>query len=436
MKIIVGAFTGIGILGTFIGFSAAIPNVTISSTEELNPLFSGLHTAFNTSIVGVFSSIIYNFFIVQPLIKVLNQYSKNLSDKLDELYFVNDVDAMEKLAHIVNGTLDTVQKNTKDLAEKFKNSSEEIFKEVISEGRDALNKEMTETALKLSEIARIFEQTPAAISKLNEELDSSIKNASKQTKIQLEAVVETIDKNLNEKFENFANELKPASENIKVSAEKIRETSGLLQNLPEKINEIHSSFLQSENALISNIQDISSSLRDSISAMAMGTSYDTILEAINKTLSKIQKTKEEIDSVLESSKLNNEEISKNLRGAIEQYNSLKNETDNMLSGYLKVDQSLKNIFEQIQNQFAAYSENIGKNLTKYIDGFSEGTKDYTAGFTTSVEEMKAAFEDMQQMLDALKQSEEKLALLPEKFESILTSKIESAVNQIKSGDEK
>ncbi len=468
MKIITGTFVGLGILGTFIGFSAAIPSDDITKAEDLNPLLEGLETAFNTSIVGVFASVFYNFLIVQPLLKLLNQNSKKLSDKLDEQYFVTDAESMEKMSVIVQETLSTVQNNTTELAEKFKDSTTEMFKEALSEGRDELNREMNSAALRLSEIAKIMDETPQAIKTLNEELNESILQSTQQTKLQLEIVVETINTSLSEKLKDFADELKPSTENLKTYAQKISgateqidsipdklekimesiknaesETSeklkseiaevfanaeksisssyDLLKTLPDKINEVHNSFEKSEEELTGRIQNVASSLRDAISAM--GSSYDTILEAIRSTLNKIEKTKGEIDSLLEASKANNNEISTNLKSAIEQYGLIKEETKNMLSGYLQVDKSLASIFDQIKNQFENYSNGIGSALTKYIDGFANGTKDYTAGFHASVEEIKSAFEDMQSMIENLHASEEKLALLPEKIEKVLSEKI-------------
>lgn len=417
-------FVGLGILGTFIGFSAAIPNKDISSVEELNPLFEGLETAFNTSIVGVFSSVFYNFLIVQPLIKLLNQNSKELSDKLDEKFFVTDVEAMEKMSGIVKETLTTVQSNTKELAENFKNSSAEMFSEAIAEGKDALNREMNGVALKLSEIAEILKDTPEKITALNEQLESSIKDSTEQTKIQLSLVVETINKNLNEKFKNFTDELNPVSENLKAYAEKISTTTEKIQSLPEKISEIHNSFSRSENELVSKIQDISSSLRDSVSAME--NSYDTIHEAIRSIRSSIQTSKEQIDLLVEKSKLNNEEAGKNLADAISQYNTISSETKTMLSGFLQVDKSLKSIFDQIKNQFENYSAGIAANLTHFMDGFATGTKEYTSAFRISSDELKNALEDLQPMIENLQASEEKLELLPEKIGKILFQKIEAA----------
>lgn len=518
MKIIIGTFVGLGILGTFIGFSAAIPDGEITSAEDLNPLIEGLKTAFNTSIVGVFSSVFYNFLIVQPLIKLLNQNSKLLSDRLDEQYFVTDVASMEKMSTIVQETLTTVQSNTTELAEKFKDSTTEMFKEALSEGREELNREMSNAALKLSEITKIMDETPQAIKTLNEELNESILQSTQQTKLQLEIVVETINTSLNEKLQNFADELKPSTENLKSYAQKISEAAekietvpdkfnqlaesiknaevetseklkseiseiftdaeksvsetyemleasvnkitesstnaisssydklassvdkitnsasetvsssyDLLKTLPEKINDVHNSFAKSEEELTGRIQDVASSLRDAISAM--GSSYETILEAIRTTLNKIEKTKDEIDSLLEASKANNSEISTNLKSAIEQYGFIKDETKNMLSGYLQVDKSLASIFDQIKNQFENYSNGIGSALTKYMDGFANGTKDATAAFHSSVEELNIAFEDMQTMIENLHESEEKLDLLPEKIEKILSKKI-SQTNQM------
>lgn len=425
-KIISGTFVGLGILGTFIGFSEAIPSTEISSVSELNPLFDGLHTAFNTSIIGVFSSIIYNFLVIQPLLQSLNENSKKLSDRLDEQFFVSDVDAMEKLGIIFDSTLSAIKESTKELAEKFQESSSEIFKEAISEGRDAINAELKNAALSLSEITKILQETPAALAALNDELNASILESTKQTKIQLETVVDTINTNLNDKFQNFANELTPASEKLKQSAEliseipeKIQKSTESLAILPEKIQEIHKAFSENQSYIEQKLSETTTALRDAISAM--GNSYETILEAIRRTLDKIQQTKGEIDAVLESSKANEQEISKNLQGAINQYNQLQSETKNMLSGFREVDKSLAAIFDQIKNQFETYSNGIAKNLTTFMDRFAEGTKSYTDGFTASSDEIRTILSDMESLQSKIQSSEQMLADLPDKMAGVFSA---------------
>lgn len=61
-----GTFTGIGLLGTFIGLILGISNIGFSSVTatitSIELLISGIKVAFYTSIAGVIISIIYNIF--------------------------------------------------------------------------------------------------------------------------------------------------------------------------------------------------------------------------------------------------------------------------------------------------------------------------------------------------------------------------------------
>ncbi|MCQ2604710.1 MAG: hypothetical protein MJ215_06720, partial [Spirochaetia bacterium] len=88
-------FVGFGILGTFLGFSVGMGNIDFTDSSRMienvqHLVSSGFATAFNTSIVGIFCSMIYKFFIYNPLVYELDSHFRKLSDELDKEYFVND----------------------------------------------------------------------------------------------------------------------------------------------------------------------------------------------------------------------------------------------------------------------------------------------------------------------------------------------------------
>ena len=102
LKIVSGTFVGLGILGTFMGFSQALSGgIDIQNQTQLNVIVNGLKVAFNTSIFGLFSSIIYNFLIANPLLQLLNDRCKFISDELDTIYYISDEECIRTLGHIV-----------------------------------------------------------------------------------------------------------------------------------------------------------------------------------------------------------------------------------------------------------------------------------------------------------------------------------------------
>ncbi len=406
LKIIAGTFVGLGILGTFIGFSTAMPSSQVNELKELDPLFEGLHTAFNTSIIGVFSSIIYNFLIVQPLIKSLNENSKKLSDKLDEQFYVSDVDAMEKLGMIFDETLSTVKESTKEMAEKFQESSAEIFKEAIAEGRDAINAELKNTAMSLSEITRILNETPNAISALNEELNKSILECTEQTKVQLETVVETINKNLNEKFQNFANELVPVSRELK----KVSET---MVGIPEKMEASTSSL----SSISTHLQETSNILNN-LKSELIPTS-----QIIKESSEHFRMTSEAITSSAESFV----KIENDLRNTRDLFTEINKALSPISRNITKADSAIADLSEKIDTTINTIAT-IPDQIQTALKSFSEN-QDYIqhkmAETTTALRDAISAMgESYETILEAIRRTLDKIQQTKEEIDSVLeTSKL-------------
>lgn len=81
-----GVFTGLGILGTFLGLSAGVANIDITETalmqESIGVLLNGLGTAFYTSLVGIFFALIFNF-VHKSVIDKLETAIINLCNALE-----------------------------------------------------------------------------------------------------------------------------------------------------------------------------------------------------------------------------------------------------------------------------------------------------------------------------------------------------------------
>lgn len=84
-----GTFTGIGILGTFIGLTIGLAGVDTSSTGALSSSISGLlggmSTAFVTSIFGIVSAIVFGVWHSQNM-KRFGDAASRFTDALDQVF--------------------------------------------------------------------------------------------------------------------------------------------------------------------------------------------------------------------------------------------------------------------------------------------------------------------------------------------------------------
>ena len=211
LKGIPGAFIGLGILGTFIGFTNAIPESShFSSIDELKPLLSGLKVAFNTSIFGILSSVIYNFFIAQPIIHSLEQNSRKLSDLIDSHHYISDVEVSRRgLNH---------------------------FDELIKQYQNDYTKRIVEVTKELAKITDSLRDTPTEIEKINERLNANAENIYKITSQQLHSVFESIKKTIsamNEVHTHFDE-----------TASIVRESCNDIRSIPNNVAQIVSDLLK------------------------------------------------------------------------------------------------------------------------------------------------------------------------------------------------
>ena len=211
LKGIPGAFIGLGILGTFIGFTNAIPETSqFSALDELKPLLSGLKVAFNTSIFGILSSVIYNFFIAQPIIHSLEQNSRKLSDLIDSHHYISDVEVSRR--------------------------GLEDFEKLIKGFQDDYTKRIVEVTEELAKITDRLRDTPTEIEKINERLNANAENIYKITSQQLHSVFESIKKTISA--------MNKVHTHFDETASIVRESCNDIRSIPNNVAQIVSDLLK------------------------------------------------------------------------------------------------------------------------------------------------------------------------------------------------
>lgn len=380
-KNISGTFVGLGILGTFMGFSQFLGNIIEGGLNfESVEIFSGLNVAFNTSIIGLISSIIYNFFIYQPILSLVKESNRLLCDSLDEQYYVSDEECMRSLSDIVSITESSIDKNITNMCREIKS--------VISAERDEFTKQVLGTADLLKNIDNSLGNIPSNVKQMSDELNKSIELAKSNTLAMTQECLKSIHIELNKTFEQFASRFDNASLSIENAIDSV-------SNFPEDLK-------TSMQAIVNSVQK----------------NFDYLSEQINNDLSDVfEKTKEEI-SVM---------IKKETEADIERNKSLAEVSENRLKTvYESAEQKMNTFFESSKNIInAIYGEMVQKiseacnsfslKISDSIDKIEKFSKE-TSNFT---DEYKNLHETLIEMSERISESEGNLISGTEEIKTLL-----------------
>ena len=394
LKIVSGTFVGIGILGTFIGFSQSLSGgIDIQDQNQLNVIVDGLKIAFNTSIFGLLSSITYNFLIANPFVQLLNERAKFLSDALDDVFYISDEECMRTLGEIVFETKES-------LASSISNMSNKVA-ETIMEGRQAFTAELNKTTDTLKEVSLELGKTPDSIKVMNKELNSSIEIAKENNQIMMDSAIDSIKKNIETLFNNFSTRFDSASLTMANSMESLNELpeqfSKLLFSSSEQFKtNLEDVMTHEKNAFSLLIEDSKAKIRDSLDESANNniantkamleatkTEFDGVAESMKKSFSDCtNKATDEFRSIIIETKTQlidyQDGIARAIANSIEQINSIYNKLSLLASDYSKMEESLgsvsnsmkeaekdfsnsiKAVFEEVPNKVYSLVENLAK----------------------------------------------------------------------------
>ncbi len=433
-KLISSSFMGLGILGTFIGFSTGLSSIDFN-TESTTKMISGvealvkngLATAFNTSIVGMLLSLIYNFLVFNPLIKKIKGYFEHLSDELDKEFYVSETEALMQYTMVtgensenitfsqslkfivenINKQTDALNNFNNTLADRITNMKQSVdtameriatdvggeLKNVVignvQKEMGSLKSSLIEAAKEFSIAAKMLTNTPDMLEKANNELKTYLEDTrtsfsemlaenEKTNKTILDEVVITVREQLSEQFNKFSNSLIKALD----SAQKVSET---LADTPEKIDLIENTLIKKESEVASKLDNTSNKLAEIASNVK--DYFATMHTGIGSVLQDLSNAEKNIKELLVSAKMHEDNSGKNLTSVID-------ETNRMLDGFKAVDINLKNIFESIGNEIVKYNTTVESTLDQYLESFEKGSKSFSISVTSSMQDFESAIDSL------------------------------------------
>lgn len=244
-----GTFTGIGILGTFIGLTIGLAGVDTSSTGALSSSISGLlggmSTAFVTSIFGIVSAIVFGVWHSQNMKRFGDAVSR-FTDALDQVF--------------------------------IRKSVEEILLEELAESREqraAMEQLSTDMAIS------ICDHLPDVLDQLAEKMDSAMKGN-----------LDTMLAGLSERQDKQTEQLMQISSNTSSLVSGCFDQLGnvLKKGVGQEAEELGNSLKN----LSSDIASLAEGIRDILdrSTKASSEANQQTLDALNEAISKMNETME------------------------------------------------------------------------------------------------------------------------------------------------
>ena len=340
VKILPGTFVGFGILGTFLGFSNGISGMSLSGNVDelfgkLGTFFSGLNTAFITSIVGVILSVVFGILYQFPLNKI-RFHCARIYAELSKTQ--TPVEATKNEFDVYIGSL---QEMTKTLL-----AAKETVEAVLS---TAVGK-VEELPEKFLAVGNSLETSIAPVKETFSSMQTTLENYAKQAE-SLQGASEQIQQTLTK----FITTSEEANARISTSLEETINATKEIQENNAKLNDDHKKMLDDYKALHENLSSIQQKTNEEVSSYA-----DAIKTHFTQLLSEYSEQSQEI-----------------LQG---QNAQLLEERKAALEDYQKIDENISSILETVNKNLSEYSASMEKTLVSTLEEYNKTAQKVTESF--------------------------------------------------------
>ncbi|MCH8568378.1 MAG: MotA/TolQ/ExbB proton channel family protein [Balneolales bacterium] len=427
-----GTLVGLGILGTFIGLTFGINNIETSNVELLqnsvSTLLAGMATAFITSIVGMFLSIVYNFTEKitlnniqsksDALIAYLDKtYKVSRKDELEyELsrqhdlysrYFMFKTEYNEELS--VGSMLHYIMMESSQQTAALKSFSTDLA-DVINAG--------FENILTI----QIDEKLMPAINDLKEEIKALSTTLQNPAKEMTEGVIEDLKTAIQNMVADFQKSISETANNeVENMVGMLLDVGDVLKQLPEQMNQVLATVEKTVNSASDQMQSSAESMNNSTveSVSKLEGIFSTASDRFSENFAEIQLTQE---ILLKQQKDN-----------IDSSDQLLDKFKDTISVAGSMSESVKEVLEE----FRGIQLSISGSAEKFREISSTLDKS-TDTLSNRVSILERAHTEFDSMVNILGDVGTLLNQLPEKMEHILSSvdlTLDSVSNKMKDSAE-
>ena len=371
-----GTFTGIGILGTFIGLTIGLAGVDTSSTGALSSSISGLlggmSTAFVTSIFGIVSAIVFGVWHSQNMKRFGDAVSR-FTDALDQVFIRKSVEEilLEELAESRAQRAAMEQLST-DMAISICDHLPDVLDQLAEKMDSAMKGNLDTMLAGLSE--RQDKQT--------EQLMQISSNTSSLVSGCFDQLGDVLKKGVGQGAEELGNSLKNLSSDIASLAEGIRD---ILDRSTKASSEANQKTLDALNEAISKMNETMEGM-----ANKQTEETDKNIQRMTALMEEMKTTMKDIfDEMSASAKEQRTEI-----GEI-----AKDSADQTKENLGAINASVKELMAGIGGQMQQMQSIIGKFAIESADQTKENLGVINAGVKELMAEIADQMQQMQFMMD-------------------------------------
>ena len=405
-----GIFTGLGILGTFMGLTAGLSGVDMTSGDiealksGIAKLLSGVESAFVTSLVGIGCAILYSVFH-HLLMKNFQGNVQTLADKLDEKFPRRSV---EDWLSDINGTTANHFAEAQEQTTVLKNIGEQVTQAI----HNALDEKLAEYVESIcaaidnlgaggeSKIGEIFSERvgdkmdrfSAALDKFSDKAETIMANAQEVSQIMNERLLDTLEK-LDDSLEKHA---ESSAAERDAANQKFLET---LESLTNTLDEVAAKIKLQQEDSVKNFGELLKSSLDNFNA----TMTQILERAQNKSDGMNQKFLETLESLTDT--LN--EVAEKIKA--QQEDSVKNFGELLKASLDNFNAVIAQILSKVQTDTAnATKQNQAANQ-EFLDTLAELSKTLQAVVDKFSEQQTGTLEDFELLVNRLIDDLDKIA---------------------------
>lgn len=396
-----GTLVGLGLLGTFLGLTLGIRNFDSSDTTRINEsiqgLLDGMDTAFMTSLVGMFLSIVFTF-MDKALRNRLYRCVYGLTERLDSIYYIDDTSlAMLNQQRVYLQLKEDLRKHTSLIVGKMiynNNDGQEVsignaIREILRENQEqskALKSFSTDLAIELNNgfdevmsrqmqqrILPLMENVDATTKAIIEHIDQMAAQVSSPASDMIQCVVDELRNCMSGLMKEFSSGLSGSATNeLEALAHQLSTAAQSMADFPKNMENISLALQTTITEVKTAVSEISNTSANA-NSVAMKQMQEQITFATGAISNAISEVKEVMSGLTHTSQeLTGQMVSK-LADAADKMGTFMSSTIASLSA--SVQQSVKNITDDVNSKQAdliALQEDTTANTKKLLETFNVG----------------------------------------------------------------
>ncbi|MGN0068013.1 MAG: MotA/TolQ/ExbB proton channel family protein [Bacteroides sp.] len=422
-----GTLVGLGLFGTFIGLTMGISGFNSSDTKHINDsiqgLLAGMGTAFYTSLFGMGTSILYTF-IDKAVRHRLHKHLYTLTERLDSLYYIDDIQLTEinqqMIVHqLYNQLKADLKVQTEVLVEKLTYQNAEgdtvtignAMREVLTENQQqskALKSFSTDLAIDLSngfesvlsnqmqqKILPLMENVDATTKAIVDHIDQMATQMSSPVTDMLQTVVNELRNSMVELMMEFKSSISDTTaKELEMLAHQLGTAAQSMADFPNNMEHISSTLQSTIDEIKRSVAEISDTSA-SANSTAMQQMQEQIVFATGAISNAISEVKEVMSGLTQSSQEQTNEMINKLSDAADKMGEFLSNTISSLS--TSVQESVKGVTDDLVNKqcdFIALQEDVNSSAMKQM-------QEQTTFITKALEKSMV---DVKQVMDGLTQN--------------------------------